>query len=311
VKAAPALVEARGVYSLVEAVHARRRREEAIAEYDTTAFDKVRLGARFGSERDLKARTAVIELLQKYVVALGEESGEKPLKDLDKPSEDAAKALTSIAKNDLPGLVDSAAAVPAATTTITQGNVSTTITTSATPANAVVSAAASVSAGDATKAIDAIGRVLVERRRARELPGILESAEEPVKTLCDLLRRDIGDPETGGLRYVLRVDYEGLESAEDGAIRQHLGEYRYPEKHAAVDALFSLVTEQKASDAVLVEAGKALEAFETTHTALVKSARQKRAPGFRALLAELTAEAEQLSQMETTMSQAGSKAGSK
>ena len=314
VKAAPALVEARGVYSLVEATHARRKREEAIALYDTTAFDKVKLEARFGSERDLKARTAVIDLLQKYVVALGDESGGKPLSTVDAPSKDAATALTAVAKKDLSMLLESSTPAPstAATASTTGATAAppttTTTTTTTTEANPIVSGAASVGADDATKAIDAIGRVLVERERARALPRILENAEAPVRTLCDLLRRDIGDPQTSGLRYLLRIDYEGIETAEDAAIRDHPADYRYPEKYQAVDALYSLVTEQAAADAVLVQADKALEAFEMTHTALVKSAREKRAAGFQALLAELTAEGEQLAEMEKTMNKAGDQA---
>jgi hypothetical protein len=313
VKAAPALVETRGVYSLVEATHARRKREDAIASYDSKAFDTVKLEARFGSERDLKARTAILDLLQKYLVALGDESGGKPLADVDAPSKDAAKAITTLAKNDLPALVSAPTAAPSATATVsTTGGVTTTTTTTTTAAtetNPIVSGVTSVSAGDAAEAIDVIGRVLIERKRAKALPGILESAEVPVRTLCDLLRRDIGDPQTGGLRYVLRTDYEGIETAEDAAIRDHLSDFdhHYLEKYRAIDALYALRAEQAASDAVLVQADKALDAFETTHTALVKSARQKRAPGFRALLAELTAEGEQLADMEKTMGQAPSK----
>ncbi len=311
VKAAPALVQARGVYTLVEATHARRKREEAIASYDSTAFDKVKLEARFGSERDLKARTAVIDLLQKYVVALGDESGGKPISDVDAPSKDAARALTTVAKNNLHALVTAAAATPSASATGTATSPTASTTTTSTTTNPILSGVASVSADDATRAVDVIGRLLIERKRAKALPGILESAEAPVRTLCDLLRRDIGDPETGGLRFVLRTDYEGIESAEDAAIRDHPQDYRYPEKYQAVDALYSLVTEQAASDAVLVQADRALLAFETTHTALVKSARQKRAPGFRALLAELTAEGEQLGNMESTMNKAAGQTTSK
>jgi hypothetical protein len=327
-KAAPALVETRGVYTLVESTHARRKRAEAIAAYDTTAFNAVDLAGQFGSDADLKARTAVIELLQRYLDALAEVSGDKALAGMDSPSEDAGKAVTSLAKKDLPALVASAdkaragasagtgsvgtsgaASAGSGTTPSTSsgptnsGSATTTATTTSGSASSktnTASASGSTDSGPAL-AIDAIGHVIVERKRAKALPGILAAADGPVKTLCELLRADIGDPHTGGLRYVLRMDYEGLETAEDAAIRDHPKDYSYPERRAAIDALYGLVGEQAASDATLVEADQALADFEKTHAALAASARQKRAPGFRALLAELTSEAEQLGDLEKSM----------
>jgi hypothetical protein len=51
----------------------------------------------------------------------------------------------------------------------------------------------------------------------------------------------------------------------------------------------------------------ALGDFAKTHAALAKSAHEKRAPGFRALLAELTTEGQQLADIETSLSKKASK----
>jgi len=50
----------------------------------------------------------------------------------------------------------------------------------------------------ASAAVDALGRVLIEKRTAKELPSILESAQKPIDTICTLLGQDIGTPEERG-----------------------------------------------------------------------------------------------------------------
>jgi hypothetical protein len=309
-------VETRGVYTLVEATHARRRRVEAIARYDSESFmdarARLKAGSEFGTPEDQAARIAVVNLLQGYLDALAEVSGDKAMTGAEASSADAGKSLTTLAKKDLPALMSGPPKAAGTTTTTTispGGTISTTTTTAGSAAGAASSAGSagsSASGGDAALAIDAIGHVIAERKRAKALPGILESAEGPVQTLCELLRSDIGAPEPGVLRVVLQTDYEALESAEDAAIRDHPKDYSYPERRAAIDALYSLMGEQEASDATLVEADRALAEFEKAHTELAKTARQKRAPGLRALLAELTAEAEQLGDLEKAMSKSAS-----
>ncbi len=301
-KAAPALVETRAAYALVETTHARRGRVNAIAAYETTSFDQVALHASFGRPPDLQARMDVLDLLHRYIQSLADVSGDQAFSGIDAASKDAAEATTAIAMRDLPALVG-------ATSTSTE----TVSTSSATPGSSaapkvsvtqekittpVLARGSAGDSGPAALAIAALGRVIVERKRARALPGILESADPAVTTLCELLRRDFGDPETSGLRKVLRIDYEGIETAEDAAIRDHPDGYSYPERRAAIDALYKLLAEQQAADATLEQTDQALLTLEKTHTALTRTARDKRAPGFHALLAELVIEGEQLATAE-------------
>ncbi|HEY0786180.1 MAG TPA: hypothetical protein VGD62_09945, partial [Acidobacteriaceae bacterium] len=202
-KAAPTLVEERGVYELVEATHARRVNLDRIASYDTTSILAPAPATLFAGEADMKARKQVLELLRHYVEALAAVSAnERAEKSAAKDKDDKAQGASGVAaevKKNLPALSSKQKAIVS---------------------DADVSAAAT--------AIDVIGALVIEHKRARELPEILAAADGPVKTLCELLRKDIGDPQMGGLRYVLRTDFEALESSEDAAIRNHPEGYSYP-----------------------------------------------------------------------------------
>ena len=267
----------RAVYTLVEATNLRRRRVDQMAAYDTTAFDATAADADFAQAADFKERAAIINLLQQYVDELAVVSGDKDAAGIDDESKAAAASMGALAKTGLPALTHAK--------------------------HAALSPDEVTAAG---LAIDALGRVLLERQRARALPAIVTDANSPVATLCTLLREDIGDPQSAGLRMVLRVDYEGMETAEDAAIRDHPREYSYPEKRAAVEGLYALMDQQAAADLTLAKTDDALAELAKAHAALAASARDHTAPAFRARLLELKRQAGQLEALQQTMD-AGSK----
>jgi hypothetical protein len=276
-QAAPAITSTRAVYALVETTNVRRRRMDQIAAYDTTAFDAPAAGRDFAQAADFKERAAILDLLQRYIDELAAVSGDRDVGGIDEESKAAAASMGALAKTGLPALTHSKQAA-LSTDEVTAAGL----------------------------AIDALGRVLLERQRARALPAIVAAADSSVATLCMLLREDIGEPETAGLRMVLRVDYEGMETAEDAAIRDHPREYSYPEKRAAVDELYALVDQQALADSTLAKAGDALAGLAKAHAALAASARDHRAPGFAARLLELKRQAGQLEALQQAMG-AGSK----
>ena len=273
---APVLVETGDAYALVQTVHAGAVMAERVAAFDTTSIRTPAPSGMFGTPEDLKVRQQVLELLAAYVAALAEVSGDTHGKAADTNSKAGADALGKLATDGLPMLSKSPAA---------------TVTSSETSAAAM--------------AIDALSRVILERHRRRALPRILQGADGPVQTICGLLERDFGDPQTAGLRHVVRTDYGAWLAEEDAAIRDHASAYSYPEKRAAVQSLFALQAREAADDAALAKADTALGDFARAHHALATTATDKDAPGFRARLGQLIVAGSQLGAIEKAADKKG------
>lgn len=272
--AAPALVETGDAYALVQTVHAGTVMAERVAAWDTTSIRKPPPSGAFGTPEDLKVRSDVLKLLGTYVTLLAEVSGDTQAKAADTASKASAAALGQLATDGLPLLANGSTATvsPSDTTSDTSG---------------------------AATAIDALSRMVMERHRRRALPGILRQADGPVQTLCSLLERDFGASPATGLRHVVRTDYEAWLGEEDAAIRDHLSGYSYPEKRAAVEALFTLQAHEAADDTALAEADAALADLARAHHALASTANDKNAPAFRTQLGQLIVAAQQLATLET------------
>jgi hypothetical protein len=147
-------------------------------------------------------------------------------------------------------------------------------------------------------AIDALDRVMISRARRRALPHILEEADGPVTTLCTTLRSDFGTPSTPGLRNAVHTSYEQWITLENSAIRLHAGEFSYPEKRTAIEAVFALQVKEREDDATLAKADEALAKFASTHHTLAQSAAHGDAVSFHAQLGELLVQAHQLAALE-------------
>jgi hypothetical protein len=285
-QAAPALVATRGVYSTVAATENRRARARAALDYlHGASFRDVHLTAQFGTAEDKAERDAILDLLERYVTELGAAAGDKSLQQLQSSSADAGKAFAAAAAKYAPKLAGSNAAKPAEASTPAA---------STSAAASALSAAASVSPDDLTNALDILGHVLAERARARALPSILGSADPAIQTITALLRSDLAT-----LRPVLAQDYVRLETYSDEAIQNNASAYSYPEKQAAVEALFALREEGQSSDAALGAADGALDQFAQAHHSLMLSAKGGDPATFHARLAELIREAKELSSLES------------
>ena len=220
----------------------------------------------FMSSKDMEARTRILDGLKQYAETLAEVSGDQPLNSLDTQAAALGKSLQDLSKNgDIQPLAKSAH--------ISESDL-----------NVV------------TTAVDALGRVLIENRRRKDLPAILNQMKDPVNRICALLEADIGDPEKSGLRNELKNNYLTLIRKQEQFIHLNEGQMSAQEKRQEVERLPQLAADAKKADQALAATKAALAQLAKTHTALVESGNAKDSPGFKTLLSELVEDGQQLNQ---------------
>ena len=250
-------------YQLVEKSYHDSQVAALVDGFDQDGFHPEQMQP-FISAGDMKVRTVVLEGLTKYAETLALVSSDQPMTTLDTQAAAFGKSLQALSKNgEIKPLAKSA-------------NISDT------ELNVV------------TTAVDALGRALIENRRRKELPEILRQMKEPVNQICELLEKDIGDPEKSGLRNELKNNYQTLVRKQEQFIRHNEHQMSSQEKRLEIQRLPQLVSEAKTADESLAATQKALEHLAKTHTALVESGNAKDSPGFRILLAELIDSGQQL-----------------
>lgn len=226
----------------------------------------------FMSSKDMETRARVLDGLKQYSETLAEVSGDQPLNSLDTQAAALGKSLQDLSKtSDLQSLAKSA----------------------------------KVSGADlniATTAVDALGRMLIERRRRRDLPAILKQMKDPINQICALLEADIGDPEKSGLRNELKNNYLTLIRKQEQYIHINEDKLSAQEKRLEIERLPKLVEDEKKADQALVATQAALAQLAKTHTALVESGNAKDSPGFKTLLSELVENGQQLHQFYQKLS---------
>jgi hypothetical protein len=226
----------------------------------------------FMSSKDMETRTRVLDGLKQYAETLAEVSGDQPLNVLDTQAAAFGKSLQDLSKSsDLQSLAKSA----------------------------------KISGADlniATTAVDALGRMLIERSRRRDLPAILKQMKDPINQICVLLEADIGDPEKSGLRNELKNNYLTLIRKQEQYIHINEDKLSAQEKRLEIERLPKLVEDEKNADQALAATQAALAQLAKTHTALVESGNAKDSPGFKTLLSELVENGQQLHQFYQKLS---------
>jgi hypothetical protein len=258
--ASATVVKMQSAYQLVETTYEDAAMASLVNQFDTKGFDPASIQP-FIADADMKARTDLMSALQQYATLLAEVSGSSEVTELDKESEALGTNLEELAK--------------------------------AAPLTALAKNA-NMESGVASAAVDALGRVLMERATAKELPSILESAQKPIDTICMLLGQDIGTPEGTGLRNELRDKYAELIADQRTYILANETKMSPDEKRTEIGKLPQLVTAEKAGDATLEQTQKALQQLATTNDALTQTKKDKDAPAFRALVAQMVAQGQQL-----------------
>ena len=250
-------------YELVEGSYHDSQVAALVDAYEQDGFHPEKIQP-FLSAEDMKVRTRVLEGLTKYAETLAEISSDQPLKTLDVQAAAFGKSLQTLSRNgEIKPLAKSAHI-------------------SDTELNIV------------TTAVDALGRALIENRRRKDLPEVLQQMKEPVNQICELLEKDIGDPEKSGLRNELKNNYQTLIRKQEQFIDHNKRQMSAQEKRQEIQRLPQLVSEAQAADESLAATQKALAQLAKTHAALVESGNAKDSPGFRTLLAELIDYGQQL-----------------
>jgi hypothetical protein len=266
--ASATVVRMQGAYQLVEQVYDDAALATLVNQFDTKGFDPSSIQPLI-PDADMKARTELLSGLQQYATLLAEVSGSEQVSALDKNSEALGANLQAMAKD--------------------------------TPLKTLAKNAG-MEAGEVSTAVDALGRVLMERKTAKELPSILESAQKPIDTLCTLLEQDIGTPEGMGLRNELHDKYVELVADQRTYILANAAKMSLDEKRTEIGKLPQLVTAEKQGDATLEQTQKALQQLATTNDALTETKKDKDAPAFRALLSQMVAQGQQLGAVDTAAS---------
>lgn len=258
-------------YQVVEESYYDVQVDNLVKNFDTEGFKTDNIKP-FLTADDMKARTQLLEGLQQYATLLAAMSGNEAVAALDKQSEAVGKDLESLSK-------DSGFKSVAKNSTI--------------------------EGGVAAAAVDALGRELMARKTARELPSILDEMQKPVDQICQLLEEDIGDPQTGGLRNQLKNDYDQLIADQRAFIYANEKAMSPDEKRAAIATLPQLWIAEKQNDAALAQTQEALKKLATTHDALADTKKSKDAPAFESLVSQLAAQGQQLSDVYSAATKKG------
>jgi hypothetical protein len=271
--ASATVVKMQGAYQLVEQTYESAAMATLVNQFDTKGFDPASIQL-FIPAADMKARTDLLSALQQYATLLAEVSGSEEVTELDKESEALGTNLQALAKDaPLQSLAKNA----------------------------------NMESGVAAAAVDALGRVLMEKKTAKELPSILESAQNPIGTICALLGQDIGTAEGMGLRNELRDKYAELIADQRTYILANEAKMSPDEKRTEIGKLPQLVMAEKQGDATLEQTQKALQQMATTNDALTQTKKDKDAPAFRALVSQMVVQGQQLGVVYSAASAAGSK----
>lgn len=253
-------LKVQNAYQLIEQSYTDAQMANLVNNFDSKGFDPSQLQS-FMPSAAMQARTQMIAGLQQYATLLAEVSGNQPVTALDTQSEALGKSLQTL-------------------------STSTGISSIAKNTN--------MDAGIASTAVDALGRMLIQHKTAKELPGILTQMQKPVDVICQLLEDDIGTPEGSGLRNQLKVDYDSLIAEQRTYIYANEAKMTPDEKRAEIENLPQLVTTEQQDDATLAQTQSALKALAATNNTLAMTKNSKQAPAFRALLTELVAEGQQI-----------------
>jgi hypothetical protein len=258
--ASATVVKMQNAYQVVGQAYDDAAIATLVNQFDTKGFNAASVQPLM-AEADMKARTELLDALQQYATLLAEVSGNEAVTELDKQSEALGTNLVALSQDT--GL-------------------------------ASLSKSANMDAGIAATAVDALGRILMEKKTAKELPSILEKAQKPVDAICTLLAQDIGTPEGNGLRNELRDKYAELVADQRTYILANEKNMTPDERRTEIGKLPQLVMKEKQEDAALAQIAGELKQLAATNDALNETKKNKEAPAFRALLSRMVAQGQQL-----------------
>ncbi len=254
------ILQVRNGYQVVEQSYYDAQAAHLVITFDKQGFDPSQIQP-FMRPADMKVRNELLAGLQQYATLLAEVSGNDPIEELDKQSQALGTQLQALSSD----------------------------------ANlAALTKSTSIDSGLVATAVDALGRALIEHKRASELPAILERMQKPIDQICQLLEEDIGDPGKSGLRNQLSNDFDELVKFQTTFIFQNEGHMTAEEKRNQIEMLPKLVVEARQADAALEQTQDALQQLAAAHDALAQTRNSKDAPAFRSLISQLVTQSQQL-----------------
>lgn len=228
-------------YDTVERVTYKASVSSLVLDFDQSGFDRNKI-TPFLSAQDLQIRLDILRGLRAYAGNLAQIAGEKSFEPLDKQTSALSGALVTLSSNGelqklAPGVSDSEAK------------------------------------GLGT-AVDTLAKVLIERKRRKELPSIIRKMQPVLEQICNLLEQDLGDrPRDSkgghGLRDQLWNQYDGLIGNQTDYIRDNKGHFTPAERAAEIAKLPQLVAQQQDADAALANTQRGLRDLVETHRALL------------------------------------------
>jgi hypothetical protein len=237
-----------------------------VLDFDKSGFDRDKIKPCI-PEHDLEIRQQVLQGLQKYSDDLADTASDHAFASIDDQSQALSKQLTALSTN-----ADLKKIAPNVTVNDSE-------------------------AKGLSTAIDTLARVLVERKRRKELPKIIAKMQPVLEQICHLLDEDIGNkPVNGqggnGLRGQLWDEYDAMIVNQITYIRKSSDKLAPAEKKAEISKLPDLVQQQQAGDAALAATQKALRDLPNTHKALL--APDKSGNTFKERLQVLIADGQQI-----------------
>ncbi|MGA7343067.1 MAG: hypothetical protein WBX18_20870 [Terracidiphilus sp.] len=296
---APVVDQATEAYRDAETIHELRTDYDAEKQFDQTtpAYNPADTEVLL-TDQAIQARLALLEAFQLYVKQLVAITGGTDSPALDAASMSLGANLSSLT-NALAPTVESAVGITPApgtttqtTTTTTTGSTSTTTTsTSSTPA-AVVSSGTQVAI---SLGIDALGQFLVERTIDKELPQKVETMDQHVQALCEMLEKEIDL-----LQKQEQRDYNDIIDRETDFIR---GNQLDPvARRAEIMKLPGFARQQREAQEKLTELKGAIARLALTHDALAKAAAGDNPESFTQKLGDLAPAGDSLGKLYTSLS---------
>ena len=258
-----ATLSAQRAYGMVESVYYRSRVELMARHYTKDGFEPGSIQP-FLSSQDIQLRLSLLRALRAYAASLGDLTGSKDADEVDK---EAAAIGTSLVNLQSEPFTQSFAK-----------DVKSSVSADALRAGAA--------------GIGAIGHYLQERRRRKELPGIIARMQDAVDGVVQLIVEDIGNgpgkpfPAGNGLRGQAWISADSL--LRDQILFIDGNELPAVEKRHEIEKLAAIDEERRSTDAALAAVQSTLQKLSKAHRALLTS--DQHPASFQAVIGELEAE---------------------
>jgi hypothetical protein len=249
-------------FQLVEQKYEEAEALALVVDYDLAGFNPENVKPWLTAE-DVDARTKLLKALQQYAAQLESVSGSEQLQKMDEASKEFGKSLTDLSKSK--------------------------------PLESIA-LKGSIAPSAAATAVDAIGRWLMDNKRNKELPSLIEQMQDPVQKTCMLLTEDIGSRTSSGtgkgLRDELWLKFSDLLKSQDAYIQHNKDKFSPAEKLNEVQKLPTLVRQRQQADQMLAQTSASLQQLVQANADLLKAVRSKQ--DLRANIDALYEEAERI-----------------